>query len=184
MFALSCCHDKNSCVPSNSCMNNNVEETQLAMQQDVNLSSSKINWSSSSTTHCLMAKSSSSDDNNNDNDNNDEEDDMEKVNALLQNKGLIILKALPNNKNALSVHLLTLHLPVLLRLLLLSTALLSSGIIGWVTFVAPVYRHEFVVVFWGLSQEMSPCSVKVVGLVNRFSYLILLVSQCLSFLLI
>ena len=70
MLALPCCHDKNACVPSNSCMNNNVEETQLAMQQDVNLSSSKINGSSSSTTHCLMAKYSSSDDN----DNNDEEE--------------------------------------------------------------------------------------------------------------
>ena len=103
MFDLSCCHDKNACVPSNSCMNNNVEETQFAMQQDVNLSSSKINYSSSSSTNfCLMAKSSSSDDNNNDNndDNNDEEDDVEKVNAMLQNKGLMILKALPSNKSA------------------------------------------------------------------------------------
>ena len=73
MLALSCCHDKNACVPSNSCMNNNVEKTQLAMEQDMNLSSSKINCSSSSTMFCLMAKSSTSDDN--DNDNNDEEDD-------------------------------------------------------------------------------------------------------------
>ena len=84
-------------------MNNNVEETQFAMQQDVNLSSSKINFSSSSTHHCLMAKSSSSNDNNNDDnddDNNDEEDDVEKVNAMLQYKGLIILKALPSNNSA------------------------------------------------------------------------------------
>ena len=42
MHALPCCHDKNDCVPSNSCINNNVEEIQLAMEQDVNLSSSKI----------------------------------------------------------------------------------------------------------------------------------------------
>ena len=106
MLALSCCNDKNACVPSNSCMNNNVEETQLAMQQDVNLSSSKINYSSSSSTNfCLMAKSSSSDDNNNDNndDNNDEEDDVEKVNSLLQNKGLTVLKAIPKNKNAQAI---------------------------------------------------------------------------------
>ena len=39
MLALSCCHDKNSCVPSNPCIINNVEETQLFMEQDVNLSS-------------------------------------------------------------------------------------------------------------------------------------------------
>ena len=71
MFALSCSNDKNACVPSNSCMNINVEETQLIVEQDLNLSSSKINYPSSSTYHCLMAKSSSS------NDNNDEEDDVE-----------------------------------------------------------------------------------------------------------
>ena len=59
---------KNACVPSNSCIDNNVEETQFAMQQDVNLSSSLINCSSSSTIFCLMAKSSSSDDNDNNND--------------------------------------------------------------------------------------------------------------------
>ena len=102
MLALSCSNDKNACVPSNSCINNNVEETQLAMQQDVNLSSSKISYSSSSTSHCLMAKSSSSYDNDdkNDHDSNDEEDNMEKVNALLLNKGLMILKALPSNKSA------------------------------------------------------------------------------------
>ena len=102
MLALSCCHDENACVPSNSCINNNIEETQFAMQQDLNLSSSKINYSSSFTSHCLMAKSSSSNDNddNNDNDNNDEEVDMEKINALLQNKGLMILKALPTNESA------------------------------------------------------------------------------------
>ena len=40
VLALACCHDKNACFPSKSCMNNNVEETQFAMQQDVNLSSS------------------------------------------------------------------------------------------------------------------------------------------------
>ena len=68
------------------------------MQQDMNLSSSKFDCSSSSTHHCLMAKSSSSNDN--DDDNNDEEDDVEKVNARLQNKGLMILKALPSNKSA------------------------------------------------------------------------------------
>src|SRR5680860_785652 len=39
MLALSCCLDKNACVPSNSCININVEETQLIVQQDVNLSS-------------------------------------------------------------------------------------------------------------------------------------------------
>ena len=98
MLASSCCHDKNACVPSNSCMNDNVEETQFAMQQDMNLSSSKINYSSSSTHHCLMAKSSSSNDNNNDN--NDEEDDEENNDALLHDKGLVILKALSKNKNA------------------------------------------------------------------------------------
>ena len=27
MLALSCCHDKNVCVPSNPCIFNNVEET-------------------------------------------------------------------------------------------------------------------------------------------------------------
>ena len=98
MLALSCCHDENACVPSNSCINNNVEETQFAMQQDVNLSSSKINFSSSSTHHCLMAKSSSSNDNKNDN--NDEEDDEENNDALLHEKGIMILKALSKNKNA------------------------------------------------------------------------------------
>ena len=41
MLALSCCLDKNACVPSNSCININVEETQCDMQQDMNLSSSK-----------------------------------------------------------------------------------------------------------------------------------------------
>ena len=79
-------------------MDINVEETQLIVEHDLNLSSSKINCSSSSTNFCLMAKSSSSNDNNNDN--NDEEDDVEKVNALLQNKGLMILKAIPSNKSA------------------------------------------------------------------------------------
>ena len=73
MHALSCCHDKNACVPSNPCIINNVEEIQFFMEQDVNLSSSLINCSSPSTTFCLMAKSSSSDDN----DNNDEEDDVD-----------------------------------------------------------------------------------------------------------
>ena len=100
MLVLSCCHDKNACVPSNSCMNNNVEETQFSMEQDVNLCSSKINCSSSSTTFCLMAKSSCGNNHDNDNDNIDEEDDVQKVNALLQNKGLMILKALPSNKSA------------------------------------------------------------------------------------
>ena len=57
MLALSCSNDKNACVPSNSCMNINVEETQLIVEQDLNLSSSKINYPSSSTYHCLMAKS-------------------------------------------------------------------------------------------------------------------------------
>ena len=33
MLASPFYHDKNACVPSNSCMNNNVEETQFAMQQ-------------------------------------------------------------------------------------------------------------------------------------------------------
>ena len=96
MLALSYSNDKNACVSSNSCMNINVEETQLIVEQDLNLSSSKINYPSSSTHHCLMAKSSSSNDNNNDDDNNDEEDDVEKVNAMLQNKGLMILKTLPS----------------------------------------------------------------------------------------
>ena len=100
MLALSCSNNKNACVPSNSCMDINVEETQLIVEQDLNLSSSKINYSSS-ITHCLMAKSSSSDDNNNNNnDNIDEEVDVEKVNALLNDKGLMILKALSKNKNA------------------------------------------------------------------------------------
>ena len=104
MPSLSCSKDKNACVPSNYCMNINVEETQLIVEQDLNLSSSKINYPSSSTYHCLMAKSSSSNDNNNDvnddDNNNDEEDDVEKVNAMLQNKGLMILKALPSNNSA------------------------------------------------------------------------------------
>ena len=93
MLALSCSNDKNACVASNSCMNINVEETQLIVEQDLNLSSSKTNYSSSSITHCLMAKYSSSNNNNNDDnddDNNDEEDDVEKVNAMLQNNGRII----------------------------------------------------------------------------------------------
>ena len=93
MLALSCCHDKKTCVPSNSCMNNNVEETQIAMQQDVNLSSSKIIFSSSSTYHCLMAKFSSSNDNNNDN--NDEEDDEENNDALLHDLPLLIYISFP-----------------------------------------------------------------------------------------
>ena len=75
------CSSDLACVPSKSCIDNNVEETQFAMQQDVNLSSSKINCSSSSTSHCLMAKSSSSNDN--ENDNNDEKDDEENNDALL-----------------------------------------------------------------------------------------------------
>ena len=62
---------KNACVPSNPCIINNVEETQLSMEQDVNLSSSLINCSTSSTIFCLMAKSSSSDDH--DHNNDDEE---------------------------------------------------------------------------------------------------------------
>ena len=77
MFALSCCHDKNACVPSNPCIGNNIEETQFSMEQDMNLSSSLINCSSSSTNFCLMAKSSSNDDNDNngdDDNNNDEEE--------------------------------------------------------------------------------------------------------------
>ena len=57
MLALSCCHDKNACVPSNPCIINNVEETQLSMEQDGNLSSSLINYSSSSTILFFMAKS-------------------------------------------------------------------------------------------------------------------------------
>ena len=31
MFDLSCCHDKNACVPSNPCIGNNIEETQFSM---------------------------------------------------------------------------------------------------------------------------------------------------------
>ena len=58
MPALSCCHDKNACVSSNSCIIDNVEETQFSKEQDVNLSSSIINCSSSLTIFCLMAKSS------------------------------------------------------------------------------------------------------------------------------
>ena len=99
MFALSCSHDKYACVPANSCMNNNVEETQSTMEQDVNLSSSKINCSSSSTIFCLIAKSSSS----NDNDNNDEKDDVsddeENDDESFHKKGLMVLNALPKNKN-------------------------------------------------------------------------------------
>ena len=98
MLALSCCHDKNACVHSNSCMNNNVEETQFFMELDVNLSSSKINCPPSSTMLCLMAKSSTSDDN--DNDNNDEEDDVDDDDESFHKKGLMILNALPKNKNA------------------------------------------------------------------------------------
>ena len=47
-----------------------------------------------------MAKSSSSDDNDNDNDNNDEEDDEDDDDESCHKKGLIILNALPKNKNA------------------------------------------------------------------------------------
>ena len=69
------------------------------MEQDVKLSSSKINCSSSSTIFCLMAKSSSSDDN--DNDNNDEEDDEDDDDdESFHKKGLMVLNALPKNKNA------------------------------------------------------------------------------------
>ena len=64
------------------------------MEQDVNLSSSLINCSSSSTIFCLMAKSSSNDDD--DNNNDDEENNDE----LLHNKGLMVLKAISKNKNA------------------------------------------------------------------------------------
>ena len=91
------CSSDLACVLSNSCMNNNVEETQLAMQQDVNLSSLTNHCSSSSTTHCLMANSSSSDDN--DNDNNDEED-VDDDDESFHKKGLMVLNALSKNKNA------------------------------------------------------------------------------------
>ena len=45
-----------------------------------------------------MAKTSSSNDN--ENDNNDENDDEENNDALLHDKGIMILKALSKNKNA------------------------------------------------------------------------------------
>ena len=38
MLALSCSHDKNACVFSIPCVANNVEKTQLSMEQDVDLS--------------------------------------------------------------------------------------------------------------------------------------------------
>ena len=100
MLPFSCCHDKNACVPSNSCMNSNVEETQLAIEQDMNLSSSIYNFSSSSTIFCLMAKSSSSDDNNNDN--NVEEDDEDDDDESFHKKGLMVLNALPKKMLMLS----------------------------------------------------------------------------------
>ena len=78
----------------NPCIRNNIEETQFAMEQDVNLSSSIINFSSSSTNFCLMAKSSSNDDNDN---NNEEEEDNDEV---LHDKGIMVLKTISKNKNA------------------------------------------------------------------------------------
>ena len=95
MLALSCCHDKNACVPSNTCIINNVEETQLSMEQDENLSSSLINCSTSSTVFCLMAKSSCSDDHDNNNDDEENDDD-----AYFSKKGLMVLNALSKNENA------------------------------------------------------------------------------------
>ena len=71
----------------------NVEETQLSMEQDVNLSSSLINCSTSSTIFCLTAKSSSSDDHDNDDEENDDD-------AYFSKKGLMVLNALSKNKNA------------------------------------------------------------------------------------
>ena len=58
MLALSCSHDKNDCVSSSLCVANNVKETQLSMEQYVDLSGASSNDSSSSTTFCLMAKDS------------------------------------------------------------------------------------------------------------------------------
>src|SRR5664279_2265113 len=95
MLALSCCHDKNACVPSNPCIINNVEETKLSMEQDVNLSSSLINCSSSSTFLCLMAKSTNNDDDDNNNDNEENDND-----AYFHEKGLMVLNALSNNETA------------------------------------------------------------------------------------
>ncbi|KAK1683332.1 hypothetical protein QYE76_044180 [Lolium multiflorum] len=57
----------------------------------------------------------------------------------------------------------------------------SSGTIVLVIFVVLACHLYFVEVFWGLSQEMSRFRVvRVVGLVNRISYLILLVRLYLS----
>ena len=49
-----------------------------------------------------MAKSFTSNDN--DNDNNDEEDDVDDDDESFHKKGLMILKALPKNKNASSCY--------------------------------------------------------------------------------
>ena len=70
--------------------------------------------------------------------------------------------------------------PLLLRL----PAIFSIGIIVLAIYAVLVSRLWFIVVFWGLSPVTLRWIVWVVGLVNRFSYLILQVSQCLNALLI
>jgi len=85
MLVLSCCHDKNACASSSPCVTNNVEETQLSMEQDVNLSGASSNVSSSSTIFCLMAKDSKVSptlnpiESNDDNDNDEEDDNVSSI---------------------------------------------------------------------------------------------------------
>ena len=102
-LSLSCCNASSLDLNTYSAINvihASVDSPCISSKNYLDKSLDDMFASSSSTTHCLMAKSSSSDDNDNDNDNIDEEENMEKVNALLQNKGLMILKALPSNKSA------------------------------------------------------------------------------------
>ena len=93
MLAISCCHDQNACVSSSPCASSNVEEIQLSIKQDINLSDASTNGSSSSTIFCLMAKSTSNDD---DDDNNDDVDNY----ALLDKMKNVVLHALRKNANA------------------------------------------------------------------------------------
>ena len=75
-------------------------------------------------------------------------------------------------------------LPVSQPLLLHLPALFSSGIIVLAIYVVLVSHLWFSAVYWGLCPVTLRWTVWVVGLVSRFSYLILTVSQCPSALLI
>jgi hypothetical protein len=83
-----------------------------------------------------------------------------------------------------SCSLLLLHPPIHVLLLLPLPPPFSSGFIDLVIFVILVCHLKFVEVFWGMSQEMSRYSVKVLDLANELNYHIPLASQCPSVLLI